>query len=96
MRVATYARYSSDNQRAASISDQQRICHEEVRRNGWRVVADFTDAALSGSSLLLRPVIQALLRGATNGEFDVVIAESLDRLSRDQEDSAGYEGPPIS
>ena len=27
MKVAIYARYSSDNQRDASIADQVRVCH---------------------------------------------------------------------
>lgn len=33
--------------------------------------------------------MQALLRDAHDGEFEVILAESLDRLSRDQEDIAG-------
>jgi DNA invertase Pin-like site-specific DNA recombinase len=37
MRVAIYARYSSDNQRDASIADQLRICREFVARQGWTV-----------------------------------------------------------
>src|SRR5207244_8069500 len=32
---------------------------------------------------------QSLMRGALNRRFDVVLAESLDRFSRDQEDTAG-------
>ena len=41
----------------------------------------------SGASTL-RPGYQALLAGARDGAFDVVVAEALDRLSRDQEDVA--------
>ena len=88
MRVATYARYSSDLQRPASISDQQRDCREFAARQGWNVVADYTDAGISAASLM-RPGIQALLRDARTRNFDVVLAESLDRLSRDQENTAG-------
>lgn len=32
---------------------------------------------------------QAFMRDALNRRFDVVLAESLDRFSRDQEDTAG-------
>lgn len=88
MRVALYARYSSDHQRAASIADQQRICREFAARQGWALVADYTDAAMSGSSLM-RPGFQSLMRDALAGTFEVVLAESLDRFSRDQEDTAG-------
>ena len=54
MRVALNARYSSDQQRVASIVDQQRTCREFVARQGWTVVADYTDAAMSGASLIAR------------------------------------------
>src|SRR6266704_2972621 len=88
MRVALYARYSSDQQRAASIADQQRTCREFAARQHWVVVADYTDPARSGSSLM-RPGFQSMMRAALAGTFDVVLAESLDRFSRDQEDTAG-------
>jgi site-specific DNA recombinase len=88
MKVAIYARYSSDNQRDASIADQLRICREFTARQGWSVVQEFTDHAISGATLL-RSGFQALMRDALNRRFDVVLAESLDRFSRDQEDTAG-------
>ena len=37
----------------------------------------------------MRPGIQSLMNAAMNGEFDILLAEALDRLSRDQEDIAG-------
>ncbi len=88
MKVAIYARYSSDNQRDASIADQLRICREFALRQAWTVVQEFTDHAISGATLL-RSGFQALMRDALNRRFDVVLAESLDRFSRDQEDTAG-------
>jgi site-specific DNA recombinase len=88
MKVAIYARYSSDNQRDASIADQLRICREFAARQGWAVIQEFTDHAISGATLL-RSGFQALMRDALNRRFDVVLAESLDRFSRDQEDTAG-------
>ena len=88
MKVAIYARYSSDNQRDASIADQLRVCHDFAARQGWTVVHEFTDHAVSGAALL-RSGFQTLMRDALNGRFDVVLAEALDRFSRDQEDTAG-------
>jgi DNA invertase Pin-like site-specific DNA recombinase len=87
MKVAIYARYSSDNQRDASIVDQLGICREFAARQSW-TVQEFTDHAVSGATLL-RSGFQALMRDALNRRFDVVLAESLDRVSRDQEDTAG-------
>ena len=89
MKVAIYARYSSDNQRDASIADQLRICRLHAEKQGWQVVEEYTDHAISGASLL-RPGIQALISDATRGRFRYVLAEAMDRLSRDQEDIAGF------
>ena len=87
-RVALYARYSSDQQREASIEDQLRLCRLYAEKQGWTVVDSYHDRAVSGASLI-RPGVQALLGDALRGRFDVVLAEALDRISRDQEDVAG-------
>ena len=87
-RVALYARYSSDQQSATSIEDQLRICREQAAREGWSVTAVYKDAAISGASVILRPGIQTLLQDAQGRQFDVVMAEALDRISRDQADIA--------
>src|SRR4051794_26616804 len=88
MRTAIYARYSSDQQRDASIEDQVRLCREGTAVERWAVAAVYADRATSGASRF-RPQYQQLLADAKAGKFDVVIAEALDRLSRDQEDVAG-------
>jgi DNA invertase Pin-like site-specific DNA recombinase len=88
VKAAIYARYSSDNQRDASIADQLRISREFAGRQGWTIVDEFTGHAISGATLL-RAGFQALMRDALNQRFDVVLAEALDRFSRDQEDTAG-------
>jgi len=87
-KVALYARYSSDTQNAASIADQLRICREHAARQGWTIAACYQDAAISGASTILRPGIQTLLQDARAGRFEVVLAEALDRISRDQADVA--------
>ncbi|MGK6317946.1 recombinase family protein [Sphingomonas sp. DT-204] len=88
IRVALYARYSSDNQSVASIEDQLRVCRERAEREGWHVVRTYEDAAISGSSMIMRPDVQAMVQDARAGEFDLVLAEALDRVSRDQADTA--------
>jgi site-specific DNA recombinase len=87
-RVAIYARYSSDLQSDSSIEDQVRLCREHAKTEGWIVVDRYSDAGLSGASLM-RPGVQALIADALSGKFDIVLAEALDRISRDQEDIAG-------
>ncbi|WP_454798767.1 recombinase family protein [Novosphingobium lindaniclasticum] len=88
IRTALYARYSTDRQSPSSIEDQLRICHEHAAREGWRVIGSYMDAAISGSSVTLRPGIQQLLEDARTGKFDLLLAEALDRISRDQADIA--------
>ena len=70
-RAALYARYSSDQQRAASIEDQFRVCREHVEREGWTVASCYRDAAISGDSVILRPGIQTLLEDARRGLFEI-------------------------
>jgi DNA invertase Pin-like site-specific DNA recombinase len=80
-------RYSSENQRDASIEDQLRLCREHAERQGSTVVDSYSDRAISGASLI-RPGIRKLMHDAQGGRFDLVLAEAMDRLSRDQEDVA--------
>jgi DNA invertase Pin-like site-specific DNA recombinase len=88
IKAAIYARYSSDNQRDASIADQLRLCRLFASKESWKVEEEYTDHAMSGATLL-RPGFQAMMRDALQRRFNVVLAESLDRFSRDQEDTAG-------
>ena len=88
MRAAIRARYSSDLQSAASIDDQMRLCRERATALGHDVMEVFSDYAISASNLRTRPGMLALMEAARRGQFDVVIAEALDRISRDQEDVA--------
>jgi hypothetical protein len=70
--------------KAASIDDQVRVCCERIEREGWTYLHAYCDRAMSGTSQL-RPGYQKLLEDARHRLFDVVVAEALDRLSRDQE-----------
>ncbi|MEQ1713185.1 MAG: recombinase family protein, partial [Hyphomicrobium sp.] len=85
LRAVDYHRYSSDLQSDTSIEDQARICQERIRREGWIYLRSYHDRAMSSASRW-RPDYQRMIEDAKRGQFDVVVAESLDRLSRDQED----------
>jgi DNA invertase Pin-like site-specific DNA recombinase len=56
---------------------------------GGALIETYTDHAISGGNLRNRPGILSLLADARSGRFDTVVAEALDRVSRDQEDIAG-------
>src|SRR5438552_1776658 len=89
LRAVIYARYSSDLQREASIEDQVRECQRMAGQMGWHVTDIFSDAAISGS-IENRPGLKALMSRVKSGGVDVVIAEALDRISRDQEHIARF------
>jgi site-specific DNA recombinase len=82
MKAAIYARYSTTLQRSESIDDQFRVCERLAERHGFRVVAHFSDAAISGGTATKRPGYQQMLAEARAGRFDVVIAEDVSRLWR--------------
>jgi site-specific DNA recombinase len=88
-RAACYARFSSDLQKDRSVDDQLAACRQYAAREGLTVAAEFCDRAKSGASLFDRDGLFDLMKQAKAGAFDAVIVESLDRLSRDQEDLAG-------
>lgn len=82
-----YARYSSDLQNERSIDDQIALCRQIAARHDCRVTEVFTDRAKSGASMFERDGLLALMNAAKRREFNVVISESLSRLSRDAEDT---------
>jgi site-specific DNA recombinase len=88
MRAVVYARFSTELQSASSLDDQVRLCRERIEQDGHELVNVYKDRAISGASLM-RPGIQSVLQDARRGAFDLLYAEALDRVSRDQEDVAG-------
>ena len=91
LRIAVYARFSSDRQRDASIEDQVRRCREHVERLGGAFDPDlvFADHAISGASLQ-RPAFEALMARVRDRHrsVDVIVTEDLSRVSRDFADAA--------
>jgi DNA invertase Pin-like site-specific DNA recombinase len=86
-RCAIYARFSTDKQSATSAEDQIAICSARAEREGWEIANVYTDAAISGASNR-RPGMTAMLADASAGAFDIVLAEALDRIARNQADIA--------
>ena len=81
-----YARYSSENQRQESIEGQLRECRIFAERNGYEIVGEYTDSALTGRTDR-RPGFQAMIREADKKTFKVVIVWKLDRFARNRYDS---------
>lgn len=85
--AAVYARYSTDKQSGASIADQFRVCERIAAQQGFRVVARFDDAAISGGTAN-RGGYQQLLAAARRRAFNVIVAEDISRLWRNAAEQA--------
>ncbi|MFZ1151647.1 MAG: recombinase family protein, partial [Xanthobacteraceae bacterium] len=78
--VALYLRVSTDEQ---TLANQRRELTAAAERHGWQVVAEFSDAGISGSKGRdQRRGFDRLMQGIARREFDMVAAWSVDRLSR--------------
>ncbi|MGY4303391.1 DNA invertase Pin-like site-specific DNA recombinase [Bradyrhizobium sp. USDA 4369] len=86
IRAAIYARFSSDRQNDRSVDDQIASCRELCAREGFAVVLTFCDREISDASTVNRPGFQDLMRAAEALRFEVIVAEDVDRISRDQGD----------
>lgn len=84
-----YARYSSSGQREESIEGQLRECHAYAQKNGFTIIGEYVDKALTGRTDK-RPDFQRMLRDSDRGVFKAVILWKTDRFARNRYDSAMY------
>lgn len=84
-----YARFSSHNQTEQSIEGQLRECYEFAKRNNYRVIGEYIDRAISGTSDK-RPDFLRMIEDSKKKAFQYVIVYQLDRFSRNRYDSATY------
>ena len=54
---------------------QLALLREHAIRQGWQVVAEFTDRAKSGASVHNRSELKALIGAAEAGQFDGVLSK---------------------
>ena len=84
MRVAIYARVSTDDQ---TTENQIQALVDVLTQRNWILMEVFTDEGISGAKgRNKRPALDDLLKRCTRGEFDIVAAWSVDRLGRSLSD----------
>lgn len=90
MKVALYARYSTDLQSDKSVEDQFRILTDYATKQGWVVVQTYADRALSGTHLASRPGAMQMLNDVRSAscKWDLLLSEAWDRIARDSEHSS--------
>lgn len=84
------ARYSSDNQNELSIEGQLEVCYNYAKNNGYKVIHEYIDRAVSGRHAENREQFQQMIRDASLRQFEAVIVYKLDRFARNKEDSVKY------
>jgi DNA invertase Pin-like site-specific DNA recombinase len=85
--AAIYVRVSTDKQ---TVENQVRELRQIAERRGWEVVAQYSDAGMSGSKGRDdRPGLDQMLKDAQRRRFDVVMAWAIDRLGRSLIDLLG-------
>ena len=89
MTAVIYARYSSHNQREESIEGQLKVCHEFAQKNGYTVITEYIDRAISGTTDA-RPDFLRMIDDSAKKGFEYVICYQLDRFARNRYDSATY------
>jgi site-specific DNA recombinase len=83
IRIALYARFSTDKQRKESCDDQFRMCERTAHAQGFMIVARFKDEGITAGTAS-RPGYQDLLVAARSGHFDLILAEDISRLWRNR------------
>jgi site-specific DNA recombinase len=85
-RAAGYGRFSSDNQKKASIADQFRQLRRGAAEQGWNVLDEYflSDEGLSGATLIDRTALQSLIDHAKRRPrpFEVLMIDDTSRLGR--------------
>lgn len=80
LRACIYTRVSTADQ---TTENQRRELMELAKKRGWEVVGEYTDQGISGGKgREARPGLNAMLKAADAGEFDIMLVWAIDRLGR--------------
>ena len=86
-KAVIYARYSSDSQTEQSIEGQMRVCKEYAEKNGYVVVGEYVDRAMTGTNDK-RPAFQQMISDSKKHGWSFVLVYKFDRFARSRYDSA--------
>lgn len=87
MRVAVYARVSTDNAEQTTSIELQKKYYEEFVNNhpNWKLVAIYADDGKSGTSDEHRDGFKNMIAACKAGKVDLIICKSISRFSRNNE-----------
>lgn len=83
MRVAIYARRSTEEHQAESLEVQIDEARRFAAARGWTITETFAEDAVSRAEFVKRPALISMLNGAREGRFEIVLMRDETRLGGD-------------
>ena len=90
MNVVIYARYSSASQSEQSIEGQINACKIFAQKEGFTIIQEYVDRAISATSADKRPAFLRMITHSEHKQFSAISVYQLDRFARNRYDSAIY------
>lgn len=86
-KAVVYARYSSHRQGEQSIEGQLAAAYKYANENGYKIVYEYIDRAMTGRNDN-REQFQKMLKDTAKKQFDTIILWKIDRFGRNREEIA--------
>ena len=92
LRVAVYARVSTDDPRQTSSYELQKNHYTDFVNHhpNWKLVEIYADEGISGTSLNHRESFLRMIEDCYRGKIDMIITKSVSRFARNIMDCIGY------
>lgn len=92
LRVAVYARVSTDDPRQTSSYELQKNHYQDVvnKNPNWMLVEIYADEGISGTSLQHRDAFKKMIKDCEGGKIDLIITKSVSRFARNVVDCIRY------
>ena len=91
MNLVFYGRYSDSGQSEKSIEGQRKVCYEYAERNRYKIIGEYIDRALTGTSGN-RPEFMRMITDSAKRQFQGVLVYQLDRFARNRYDKRDIQG----
>lgn len=92
IRVAPYARVSTDSDEQKNSYESQKKYYQELVSNNpeWELVDIYADEAISGTQVYKRTDFIRMINDAMEGKIDMIITKSISRFARNTLDTLSY------